>query len=183
MTSSTQVTAGRSMECGNTTRPYPLIPQLMNGTGALRQFVPRSLGIDPGRPWRDPGERAPTRRLKLRAIPIASSSKRRSAFNPASRPEGFRQYAEEAVRWARKSKTEQEKQALMDLACTWTQAAVQSEYIFGRQRQSARAQSSVRGPQLSASSGGSMDTTTLVIIIIVLLILFGGGWYGRGRWF
>jgi hypothetical protein len=132
-------------ECGNTTRPYPLIPQVMNGTGALRQFVPRSLGIDPGRPWRDPGERAPTRRLKLRAIPIASSSKRRSAFNPASRPEGFRQYAEEAVRWARKSKTEQEKQALMDLACTWTQAAVQSEYIFGRQRQSARAQSSVRG--------------------------------------
>jgi len=86
-------------------------------------------------------------------------------------------------RWARKSKTEQEKQALMDLACTWTQAAVQSEYIFGRQRQSARAQSSVRGPQLAASSGGSMDTTTLVIIIIVLLILFGGGWYGRGRWF
>ena len=25
----------------------------MNGTGALRQFVPRSLGIDPGRPWRE----------------------------------------------------------------------------------------------------------------------------------
>ena len=62
-----------------------------------------------------------------------------------SKAEGFRQYAEEAVRWARKSKTEQEKQALMDLACTWTQAAVQSEYIFGRQRQSPRAQSSVRG--------------------------------------
>jgi hypothetical protein len=35
------------------------------------------------------------------------------------------------VRWARKSKTEREKQALMDLACTWTQAAVQSEHIFG----------------------------------------------------
>jgi hypothetical protein len=48
-----------------------------------------------------------------------------------SKAEGFRQYAEEAVRWARKSKTEQEKQALMDLACTWTQAAVQSEHIFG----------------------------------------------------
>ena len=30
----------------NTTRPYPLIPQVMNGTGALRQFVPRPLGID-----------------------------------------------------------------------------------------------------------------------------------------
>jgi hypothetical protein len=32
--------------------------------------------------------------------------------------EGFRQYAEEAVRWARKSKTDQEKEALMDLART-----------------------------------------------------------------
>jgi hypothetical protein len=41
-----------------------------------------------------------------------------------SKAEGFRQYAEEAVRWARKCKTEQEKQALMDLACTWT-------HIFG----------------------------------------------------
>jgi hypothetical protein len=34
----------------NTTRPNPLIPQVMNGTGTLRQFVPRSLGIAPGRP-------------------------------------------------------------------------------------------------------------------------------------
>src|ERR1700730_18102927 len=25
----------------NKTRPYPLIPQVMNGTGALRQFVPK----------------------------------------------------------------------------------------------------------------------------------------------
>jgi hypothetical protein len=48
-----------------------------------------------------------------------------------SKAEGFRQYAEEAVRCARKSKTEQEKQALMDLARTWTQAAVHSEQIFG----------------------------------------------------
>ena len=100
-----------------------------------------------------------------------------------SKADQFREYAEEAMRWARQSKTEKERQALIELACTWTQAAAQSEHIFGRQRQSARAQSSVRGPQLAASSGGSMDTTTLVIIIIVLLILFGGGWYGRGRWF
>ena len=46
-----------------------------------------------------------------------------------SKAEEFRRYAEEAVRWARKSKTEQEKQALMDLARTWTQAAVHSERI------------------------------------------------------
>jgi hypothetical protein len=42
----------------------------------------------------------------------------------------FRQYAEEAVRWARKSRTEQEKQALMDLARTWTEAATHSERIL-----------------------------------------------------
>jgi hypothetical protein len=30
--------------------------------GAPATAFPRSLGIDPGRPWRDPGERAPTRR-------------------------------------------------------------------------------------------------------------------------
>ena len=46
-----------------------------------------------------------------------------------SKAEEFRQYAEEAVRWARKSKTEQEKQAFMDLVRTWTQAAVHSERI------------------------------------------------------
>ena len=43
----------------------------------------------------------------------------------------FRQYADEAMRWAFQSKTEQEKQAYTDLALTWTQAAVQSEHIFG----------------------------------------------------
>jgi hypothetical protein len=43
----------------------------------------------------------------------------------------FRQYAEEAMRWAFQSKTEKEKQAYIDLAHTWTQAAVHSEHIFG----------------------------------------------------
>jgi hypothetical protein len=43
----------------------------------------------------------------------------------------FRQYAEEAMRWALRSNTEKEKQAYTDLALTWTQAAVQSEHIFG----------------------------------------------------
>jgi hypothetical protein len=47
-----------------------------------------------------------------------------------SKAEEFRQYAEEAMRWARKSQTEQEKQALMDLARTWTQAAVHRERIL-----------------------------------------------------
>src|SRR6266404_8210719 len=71
-----------------------------------------------------------------------------------------------------------------DRACVHMDASCGAERAhFWRQRQSARAQSSVRRPRLAASSGGSMDTTTLLIIIIVVLILFGGGWYGRGRWF
>ena len=48
-----------------------------------------------------------------------------------SKVEEFRHYAEEALAWARKAQTEQEKQALTDLARTWTQAAVHSERIFG----------------------------------------------------
>jgi hypothetical protein len=48
-----------------------------------------------------------------------------------SKADQFRQYAEEALRWARQSKTEKEKQAYTNLALTWTQAAVQSEHIFG----------------------------------------------------
>jgi hypothetical protein len=48
-----------------------------------------------------------------------------------SKAEQFRQYAEEALRWARQSKTEKEKQAYTDLALTWTEAALRSEHIFG----------------------------------------------------
>jgi hypothetical protein len=48
-----------------------------------------------------------------------------------SKSDQFRQYAEEALQWARQSKTENEKQALIELARTWTQAAVQGEHIFG----------------------------------------------------
>ena len=48
-----------------------------------------------------------------------------------SKADQFRQYAEEAMRWAVRSNTEKEKQAYADLALTWTQAAVQSEHIFG----------------------------------------------------
>ena len=44
-----------------------------------------------------------------------------------SQADQFRQYAEEALRWAYQSKTEKNKQALILLARTWTQAAVQSE--------------------------------------------------------
>jgi hypothetical protein len=39
----------------------------------------------------------------------------------------FRQYAEEAMRWASESTIEEEKRILIDLACTWPQAAAESE--------------------------------------------------------
>jgi hypothetical protein len=39
----------------------------------------------------------------------------------------FRQYAEEAMRWARKSKTEKDKAVLVDIARTWTIAATYRE--------------------------------------------------------
>jgi hypothetical protein len=109
-----------------------------------------------------------------------------------SKADQFREYAEEAMCGARQSKTEKERQALIELACTWTQAAVAvlldaafdtsprdlKRYAvsvaslavvavnfavagfpfpepaerahFWRQPQSARAQSSVRRPQLAA---------------------------------
>ena len=47
-----------------------------------------------------------------------------------SEPAQFRQYAEEAMRWAYQSNTQDQKQSLIDLASIWTQAAVQSERIF-----------------------------------------------------
>ena len=38
----------------------------------------------------------------------------------------FRQYADEALRWAVQSKNEKEAQALVELARAWTQAAANS---------------------------------------------------------
>ncbi len=46
-----------------------------------------------------------------------------------SKTDQFREYAEEALRGAYESKTEGSRQALIELARTWTEAAVQSERI------------------------------------------------------
>jgi hypothetical protein len=43
----------------------------------------------------------------------------------------FRQYAKEAMRSCCKSTNENEKRDLMDLACTWAQAALKSERVLG----------------------------------------------------
>jgi hypothetical protein len=47
-----------------------------------------------------------------------------------SKSNQFRQYAEEAMRLAYQSKIQEEKAAFIELARTWTVAAVQSERIF-----------------------------------------------------
>jgi len=39
----------------------------------------------------------------------------------------FREYAEEAMQWARRSRTEEAKKVLIELALTWTTAASLSE--------------------------------------------------------
>jgi hypothetical protein len=44
-----------------------------------------------------------------------------------SEADQFRQYADEALLWAAQSKTEKEKQLLLELVRTWTQAAVASD--------------------------------------------------------
>jgi hypothetical protein len=43
-----------------------------------------------------------------------------------SESDQFRQYAEEAMRWAAESKTETKEHTLIELACMWAQAAAES---------------------------------------------------------
>jgi hypothetical protein len=43
----------------------------------------------------------------------------------------FRQYAKEVMRWSSESKSENEKRTLIELACTWAQAALLSERVSG----------------------------------------------------
>jgi hypothetical protein len=43
----------------------------------------------------------------------------------------FRTYAEEALRNASTTGSEEDKRALEDLACTWAKAALASDKIFG----------------------------------------------------
>ena len=45
-----------------------------------------------------------------------------------SKTDEFRQYAEEAMRWARHSTTPREQLVLINLARTWTQAADRNEH-------------------------------------------------------
>jgi hypothetical protein len=73
-----------------------------------------------------------------------------------SKADQFRQYAEEALRCARQSKTEKEKQAYIELARTWMQAAVQSERIFGVNDSAPEAQGSVRPASVAVSQASGI---------------------------
>jgi hypothetical protein len=44
----------------------------------------------------------------------------------------FRLFAEEAMRGAANAPNEDEKRALEELSCTWAQAALMSDGVFGR---------------------------------------------------
>ena len=46
-----------------------------------------------------------------------------------SESDQFRQYAEEAMVWVAQAKTEEEKQLLLELLCTWTAAAAMADAI------------------------------------------------------
>jgi hypothetical protein len=46
-----------------------------------------------------------------------------------SESDQFRQYAEKAQLWIAQAKTEQEKQILIELMCTWTEAAVAADSL------------------------------------------------------
>ena len=62
-----------------------------------------------------------------RGILVRNGPKTKSGRGQADE---FRQYAEEALRWAHQSKTEKEKEALTDLARTWMQATLESDSTF-----------------------------------------------------
>jgi hypothetical protein len=47
-----------------------------------------------------------------------------------SESDQFRQYAEEAMVWVAPAKTEEEKQILFELMCTWTAAAVAADGVM-----------------------------------------------------
>ena len=54
-----------------------------------------------------------------------------------SKADEFRQYAEEAMRWACDSKNEKQKAILINLARAWAQAAARQEYPSARHDQAA----------------------------------------------
>jgi malate synthase len=74
------------------------------------------------------------RRLSRRPYrPAAEGAKKCAADKEAAMTEAdqFRQYAEEATHGSSKATSENERQTLIDLACTWAQASLMSDRVFG----------------------------------------------------
>jgi hypothetical protein len=68
---------------------------------------------------------------------------------PRSKTDQFWQYGIEAILWASYAKTDDDRQGLLELARTWTQAALQERAsLVDHERDRCR----VRTPQLAASS-------------------------------
>ena len=44
--------------------------------------------------------------------------------------DGFRQYAQECLRWADQAKTKEERAVFLDMACDWTLAAMRLEGVL-----------------------------------------------------
>jgi isopentenyl phosphate kinase len=51
-----------------------------------------------------------------------------------SKADQFMEYAEEAMRWATQAETAETKQAMLDLARIWTQAALESGIAVAKSR-------------------------------------------------
>jgi len=86
-------------------------------------------------PWSSGGCYAKSRYAKSRRVPatnqailVQNGPKRRGRGRQKGNANEF-WHAEEATSWARQSKTKNEKQALIELARAWTQAALRSESI------------------------------------------------------
>ena len=56
-----------------------------------------------------------------------------------SESDQFRQYAEEAMLWVAQSKTEEEKRLLLELARTWSKAAIVSAALVSGTQERAHA--------------------------------------------
>jgi hypothetical protein len=49
----------------------------------------------------------------------------------ASSPKEYREFAQECLRWAAETKSERHRQVLLEMAKTWTQAALEIERSWG----------------------------------------------------
>jgi hypothetical protein len=81
--------------------------------------------------WRVPGRRKVSNDRKL---PVAKKAGERVRGKPMSLAEEYREFAQECVRWATDAHTDEHRQMLLELAKTWTLAALKAEEGVAPQR-------------------------------------------------